>query len=96
MLKMIACFALHKGLQIKVPKRRGSGFLKTPCGHHHEPWMHDIGYDVDGLDGMLDIDCGYVKYEDRKAMANKIMPLIQKRFKFDWVLVDSRKDFWDA
>lgn len=95
MPKMIVCFALFKGMQIKVPKRRGTGFLKVPCGHHHEPWMHDIGYDVTGLDGMIDIECGYVKKEDQEEVAEKIMPLIQKRFDFEWELVHS-SDFWKA
>lgn len=75
-----------------IPKKIGGGFLKSPVGHHHEPWMSDMTYDVDGLDGYLNIECGR-NYIDQDAILKEIMPIIQSRFNFPWRIV-SHAEFW--
>ena len=95
-LVMLVCFALFKGMQVKVPKKNGKGYLKVPCGHHSEPWMYEVGgYDVDGLDGMINVDCGYIERAEQGTVAKKLMPAIEERFGFGWKLVDARV-FWEA
>ena len=94
---MLASFVLYDGLQIKVPKKRGSGYLKCPLGHHHRPWVHEIEYDVDGLDGYLHVYCGYMSAdeENRKLVLEKVMPVLVSAFGMEWKLV-SASEWWNA
>lgn len=73
-----------------IPKQRGKGFLKAPAGHYYACWMNDIPYDIDGIDGYLNIDCGVNSWEitKRDAVLLEIMPVICKKFCFPWELID--------
>ena len=87
---LVSCW-VSPDLQLLIPKQRGIGFLKVPAGQHHESWMHDISYDINGLDGYLNIHCECNSWESEaiKSILQEIMPVITKRFPFDWELVDS-------
>lgn len=76
-----------------VPKKIGTGFLKVPVGHHHANWLDDLPYDITGLDGYIDIECDCHPWEEvkRDAILTEIMPMITKKFGFDWQLVDSKE-----
>jgi len=82
---------LFEGIQILIPKRKGHGFLKVPAGHHNESWMSEIKYDIDGLDGYLDINAPCNSWETDKvnAIIAEIIPVILKGFKFKtWKRID--------
>jgi len=91
MKEILVCCWLFDGIQLLIPKKKGIGFLKSPCGHHHEQWMHDIEYDAHGLDGYIDIRCSCHEWEveKRDAILKHLMPKITKRFPFPWKIVES-------
>lgn len=90
MKKILVSVWLDGGIQMLIPKQRGNGFLKVPVGHHKDIWMNDIRYDVDGLDGYLNVDCGVNSWETdkRDAVLEEIMPVICKRFCFPWEIIE--------
>ena len=94
MKKILVSAWLDGGIQMLIPKQRGGGFLKVPAGHHHSEWMRNIQYDIDGLDGYLNIDCGVNSWEtDRiKTILDEIMPVICEKFPYQWEII-SRYEF---
>lgn len=86
---------LH-GLNIAIPKKRGSGFLKVPYGHHaisdlddiftEEDYEADISHslDVEGLDGFLSINYGPLWSEPAKnSIIERIMPKLAAYYGFE-------------
>ena len=70
-------------IAVAAPKRHGSGYLKTPAGHHHQEWIHKaesaaFGADIVGLDGFLEISCGH-QITDRDTYA-AMEPILLERF----------------
>ena len=85
-------------LEILVPKRRGTGFLKTPIGHHVSPLSqlsHEIGYDLYGLDGAISIPIGYIRPHDREKMAQRLVTPISRLLGFPAREVGS-SEFWES
>lgn len=85
---------------VLVPKRRGSGFLKVPYGHHINSKLESISSavacDVFGLDGMLEFDCGGSIYHDevkRLKFSSVVVPLLQSHYGFSAREV-SASEFW--
>lgn len=79
MKKELLVLFRSKSIGILVPKQRGEGFLKVPLGHHNCPLSQlarDIGYDIFGLDGELEIQTGYIEQADyAKMQAEVIQPI---------------------
>lgn len=85
------------GLNILIPKRRGTGYLKVPYGHHAVKGLSDIEsselVDMDGLDGYLTLEYRYVHPDEQQALVDRVMPKLAKHFKFTtWR--ESAIDFW--
>lgn len=86
---------------VLVPKKRGTGFLKTPYGHHHNIELSRIesnaGCDLWGLDGSLDFQVSGAIFhggrDGQLAFSGKVMPLLEQYYG-----VSSREvgpsDFW--
>ena len=90
------------GLNILIPKRRGTGYLKCPIGHHSVPVLTDIentvGADFCGLDGYLQVNYIRRPYGHAKSEAEataKIMPLLARHFGFTTWREDA-KAFWNV
>lgn len=83
-------------ISILVPKRRGTGFVKVPFGHHANKALgqieDEIGYDIYGLDGCLEVNTGYF-FEEKEALLEKIMPPISKHYGMPWREL-SEEDWW--
>lgn len=75
-------------LNVLVPKKRGTGFLKVPYGHHHITELTEIANsvnsDVCGLDGCLEFACSGSIYhgstEDRLKYSRKIIPQLESYY----------------
>lgn len=83
-------------VRILVPKQRGEGFLKVPFGHHNGPLSDvaaEIGYDLFGLDGSLDVQTGFLRRDAIGDILANIMPAISKHYGIDWRLIDA-DEFW--
>lgn len=70
---------------VLVPKKKGSGYLKSPYGHHYIEELTAIAdkmrCDVWGLDGALDFRVSsalfYGKENERREFAGKLMPMLE-------------------
>lgn len=89
-------------VMILVPKRRGEGFLAAPFGHHNNPALsnvaYEIGYDLFGLEGHLEVDTGSLYREADKAggmdkFLERIMTPISLHYGMPWRQVG--EEFWD-
>jgi hypothetical protein len=72
---LIYCFAFS-GIYCLVPKKRGAGFKRQPLGRHYcelAELTSAFSCDVYGLDGHLDILCGYV---DEGAQADAVQRFV--------------------
>jgi hypothetical protein len=63
-----------------IPKKKGTGFLKVPVGHHVNSlsrFITDLGYDCDGLDGYLNVWTGstYGKDEEVAKLVSDVAEL---------------------
>ena len=79
-------------INILVPKMRGTGYLKVPLGHHACPLSslaYDIGFDLYGLEGSLDVQTGYYEEARCEELLAHIMPLLAKHYGMTWRLVDT-------
>lgn len=97
---------VSNGFSVLVPKRRGTGYLKVPYGHHHNDALtaiaNEVGCDVIGLDGELAFESREVKTlyhnrvsDDRAAFVAKIMPMLEKHYQMDSREVDA-DTFWES
>jgi hypothetical protein len=60
-----------------IPKKRGTGFLRTPVGHHINKlstFISGLGYDCDGLDGYLSVWTGLTVHleEEIKTLVKEL------------------------
>ena len=75
-------------LQVLVPKKRGSGYLAVPYGHHPNPGLDHVatvaGVDVMGLDGALCFDCGGRVFHGggdvRATFLAKVIPALEAHY----------------
>lgn len=92
---------VSNGFQVLVPKRRGSGFLRVPYGHHHDAALDAIGalvrVDVFGLDGALFFECAGSVFHGgpavREAFAAKVVPALERHYGLS-ALEISEAEFW--
>ena len=88
------------GLNVLIPKRRGTGYLKCPLGHHVVKALSDVesdvGCDLCGLDGYLQVDYYHRPHGRSKSEAEAttlIMPMLAKHFGFTTWREDTQL-FW--
>lgn len=97
MLELLV-YARYDALEVNVlvPKKRGTGYLKTPLYHNANALSslaYEIGYDIYGLDGSLDIQTGFIGRDQRDALLEKIMPLLAQHYNMTWRLVED-DEYW--
>ncbi|MDR9839672.1 MULTISPECIES: hypothetical protein [Herbaspirillum] len=99
-VKELLCCWVAGQFCVLVPKRRGSGFLRVPYGHHFDEGLDDIAStvscDVFGLDGMLEFECGGSTYHDqvaRERFFKQVVPRLETHY---GVLARevSQSEFW--
>ena len=68
--KKLLWLYIHNSICVLVPKKRGSGFLMTPYGHHINRQLEDVrqykmgGVDIFGLDGCLELCVNKHDFQD--------------------------------
>lgn len=85
--QLLFCWVAN-GFNVLAPKRRGTGFLRVPYGHHPDTALDAIAdlvhVDVIGLDGSLHFECkGAVFHgpqELRDAFAGKVVPALERHY----------------
>ena len=87
------------GLNVAIPKKRGTGYLKQPYGHHAIPDLDAIAFDesVDmcGLDGYLNLEYGYIHPDSRRSIVDRVMPRLAAHYGFSkWR--EDYQGFWDV
>ena len=85
------------GLNIAIPKRRGTGYLAQPLGHHYVEALSDIEnsehIDICGLDGYLALEYRYTNLNKRAEIVARVMPRLAKHFRFaEWR--EDEREFW--
>ncbi|WP_343028272.1 hypothetical protein [Massilia sp. MP_M2] len=95
---------VSNGFSVLVPKRRGTGYLKVPYGHHHIDGLtaaaNAVGCDVVGLDGELAFESRELRGlycartgDARAIFIAKLMPLLERHYQMDSREVDAAT-FW--
>lgn len=83
---------------VLIPKRRGTGFLKSPVHHSTSPLdliAYDLGCDFCGLDGYL--EASYGAHDTRTPMDDriaKLMARLSEHYGFPWKRI-GRDEFFD-
>lgn len=84
------------GLNVLIPKRRGTGYLRVPYGHHNDPKLNRIAdairADVCGLDGYLAFEISLSR-QDRERIVGIVLPMLAAHFGFTQWREDP-KAFW--
>lgn len=81
---------------VLVPKKRGEGFLKIPLGHHNCPLSQverDVGYDIFGLEGELEIQTGYISSEDYEELKENVIKPIAECLQLPYRVIDQDEYF---
>lgn len=78
---------LGRELLVLVPKKRGSGYLRVPYGHHIDVLLDDIAYKVKcdfiGLDGHLECvpsDSTYTGPNRQAKFQSVLIPLLEAHY----------------
>lgn len=98
--ELLYCW-VARDFNVLVPKRRGSGFLKVPYGHHVDQSLDVIAdagrCEVTGLDGALAFECGGEIFnggdEVRSDFAAIIIPRLESHYGLTAREIDA-PDFW--
>ncbi len=94
---LLVCLdAIDGVVTILVPKRRGEGFLRQPFGHHVGQLTvieNEIGFDIWGLDGSLDVQTGSIYGKDIDALVTKIITPLCSHYGMAYRVVDS-DEYW--
>lgn len=85
--RVLCYYWMGATLEVLVPKKRGSGFLRVPLGEHHDADLSRIeslaNCDIFGLDGALSFQCGsrIASYEaKRKAFESVVLPALERHY----------------
>lgn len=87
----------QRSIDMLIPKKRGTGFLKTPLGHHHCPladMQYEIGFDLWGFDGSLTIMTGWIEKKDYDNLIEVAVRPIAVHLGFPWRVVTTN-EFWE-
>lgn len=101
--QLLFCW-ISSHLSVLVPKKRGTGFLAVPYGHHYNQALTDIGNvarcDVTGLDGSLMFRCGkgiradfHLDEATKKSFADIVIPRLEKHYDIQAKEVDLQ-EYW--
>lgn len=88
----------YSTLDVLVPKKRGTGFLRVPLGHHRVEFYAHMEYDlrcnICGLDGYLSFECGYLTALEREAF----LAVVRGRLcaYHGCTMRESYKEFWQT
>jgi len=89
----ILIYVMSQHVACLIPKQRGGGFLRTPLGHHHNEGLSristELGFDISGLDGSLDVQTGYGGDDYVAAIG----AAISEHYKKPWRLI-CREEFY--
>lgn len=98
--ELLYCWTAN-GFNVLVPKRRGSGFLKAPYGHHADKGLDAIATaarcDVFGLDGALEFECKGAVFHGGKAVRGEFTATVVPRLEAHYGLTArevSESEFW--
>ena len=86
-----------RSINILVPKRRGEGYLVVPFGHHVSGLSAveaEVGFDIYGLDGSLDIQTGYYGRTPSPELLEGIMKPLCRHYDMDYRMVDG-VEYWE-
>lgn len=97
---LLYCWVANN-FHVLVPKRRGTGYLSAPYGHHPIPGLDAVatsaGVDVTGLDGALCFECGGSVFhgaEDiRRAFVSQVVPPLELHYGMASREIDA-SEFW--
>ncbi len=87
-------------ISVLVPKKRGTGYLRQPYGHHIDRGLEEVRNQIDyidifGLDGALEIMITINEYDEKqKAKAREIMDVLSKHYGYPHREV-KRNEFWE-
>ena len=89
----ILIYVMSQHVACLIPKQRGRGFLRIPLGHHHNAGLAriaiELGFDIFGLDGSLDVQTGYGGADYVAAIG----AAISEHYKKPWRLI-CREEFY--
>lgn len=88
------------GLNVLIPKKRGTGYLRQPYGHHSIAELNEVAYDencdLSGLDGCLTLEYGMTTdHQKRAEIVARVMPRLAEHYAFaSWR--EDPKTFWSV
>lgn len=88
--KEILVYFQQTTIDMLIPKQRGGGFKMVPLGHHHCPLSmlaYQIGFDLFGLDGALEVQTGWISPGSEKRLINQAVRPIAELLGFSWRVV---------
>lgn len=98
--KKLLWLYIHTSIYVLVPKKRGSGFLMAPYGHHINPELEDVrqlqmgGVDIFGLDGCLQLCVNKHDFEDPdEQYATKLMTALSGYYQMPFEKITSDEYF---
>lgn len=86
----------YRNIYMLIPKKRGVGYLKQPLGHHACPLSelaYQIGFDMCGLDGHLEVCTGYIAPNRHQYFIDKAVKPISNLLGYEYRLVTDREFF---
>lgn len=95
MKEILVCFHQTR-ISMLIPKGRGDGFLKVPLGHHDCPLSrlaYQIGYDLSGLDGALEVETGYIVRNEYPVLLEKAVKPVAQLLGMPWRIVE-KNEYW--
>ena len=90
MIKQILVCFHNTYIGLLVPKKRGTGFLKVPFGHHAgvlSQVERDIDFDIFGLENELEVRTGYVPIENQEEYIQRVIKPISETLGFPYRIV---------
>lgn len=98
--ELLGCW-VTEAFCVLVPRERGTGFLKVPYGHHHDPRFREVdlavGCDIFGLDGALEFQCGprvYNSTSERQAFLDRLATPLEALYGLSLRIIDP-SEYWE-
>lgn len=94
--KEILVYFLTYQIFMLIPKQRGQGYKRQPLGHHICPLSelaYEIGFDLYGLGGHLEVCTGYMDPDDHPRLIEKAVKPISALLNYDFRIV-GYTEFW--
>lgn len=98
--KKLLWLYIHTSINVLVPKKRGSGYLMAPYGHHINPELEEVrqykmnGIDIFGLDGCLELVVNKYDFDDPDDQyAIKLMTALSEHYQMPFEKITSDEFF---